>query len=160
MSNIYAPLTQEATQTPAATPNKTKKRIVSTIVTILIVYVALALLDALGLFVMGTYKFEVDSELLSTESEIVLEFGGKWSGEDVEPGSTYKLEGDHIILIEDGDEMVGSISNGVIKVDVFGLSFGFCKDGKTEDDFGEFSLIDTLRDILSPLSKVFSDIIY
>lgn len=148
--------TIDATRTPAATPKK-KKSVGTVILVIALIYVGLAILDALGLFVMGSYY---EDGKKSDDDVVELKFAGGMGGEDGEEGMTYVLEGDEIIFMVEGEEYVsGKISNGVLRIDILGFHSYYCKDGKTEDDFDEFSVVDTLRTLLSPVSKLVSKLI-
>ena len=142
--------------------NTKKKSGWKIILIIVALYIGLSVLDALGLFVMGTYEeYDEDGEIVADSSPVIMEFNGKLGGKDGEAGMSYRIDGeDFTVYWGEAKLMDGEINNGVIKVSFFGSATYYCKEGKTPDDFNEKGIIDYFRMILSPVSKLISDILY
>ncbi len=131
------------------------------IIAILVIYLGLATLDALGVFVIGTYNEYKDGELVDGGAPIIVEFYGKLGGKDGEYGMSYRVNGEDInIYWGDSKLMNGEVVNGVMRLSLMGETNYYCKDGKEPNDFNEKGFMDYFRTILSPASKLISNIIY
>lgn len=130
------------------------------ILVLLVIYIGLAVLDALGVFVMGTYDQYIGDER-DTDSPVIVEFNGELGGDDGELGMSYKVHGENITIYW-GDEQFasGKIVNGVMKLSVLGGSTYYCKEGKKPGDFNNKGFFDYLRMILSPVSKMVSNLLH
>lgn len=128
---------------------------------LLVLYVVLAALDAMGLFVMGNY-YSYENGELDMESFTTISFYGKTSDDEADGEITYILKGNEISFYMDEIKIVeAEISNGVMKMTGwFGGEDYACKEGKTPEDMDEKGVIDYLRMILNPLSEIFSKLLY
>ncbi len=142
--------------------NTTKKKSGwKTIIILLILYIGLSTLDALGVFVMGAYNKYENGELDTDSSPVIMEFYGELGGEDGEAGMSYRVHGEDVTIYWGNAELMnGKVVNGVMKVSFMGSDEYYCKDGKTPDDFNEKGIMDYFRMILSPASKLISNILY
>ncbi len=142
------------------TPRKKKKGWII-VIALLVLYIGLSALDALGVFVMGTYNDFEDGEPNPDSSPVIVKFYGELGGEDGEWGMSYKVHGEDMTIYWGNAELMsGKVVNGVMKVSFMGEDDYYCKDGKEPDDFNEKGFMDYFRTILSPASKLISNIIY
>ena len=159
-SHSQAATSNNTYQSSNKSPSK-KKSGWKTIIILLILYIGLSTLDALGVFVMGTYNEYENGELDTDSSPVIMEFYGELGGEDGEAGMSYRVHGEDVTIYWGNAELMnGKVINGVMKVSFMGSDEYYCKDGKTPDDFNEKGIMDYFRMILSPASKLISNILY
>ena len=139
-----------------------KNKWLRTLIILLVIYIGLGTLDAMGVFVMGTYYEYEDGELNTESSGPELKFYGELGGEDGEMGMSYQIHGENFdVYWGDANVMNGEIVNGVMKVTSFmGKDTYYCKEGKTPEDFEKKGFVDYFRLALSPVAKIMGNIIY
>ena len=131
-------------------------KLIGFIVFLAIVYIVLAVLDFLGVFVMGTYKTK---EVLGVSIKIELGFNGETQDED----TTWRAYGNKIYFYQDGKEVAkGTIQNGVITYQLLGVEgadVNYFKDGDTDRKADKKGFVDYLRYILQPATKLIGKIV-
>lgn len=75
---------------------------------------------------------------------------------------SYKVYGNEIhFYINDEEAMSGVYQNGVIKITKalgFPVELYYCSTDKTKDDFKEKSIIDYVKLVVNPVSKLFKNL--
>lgn len=134
---------------PAKPPKKSKKKLVILLVVLGVLLAAILGIGAWLLFggsgsdddVLGRYDIiscrdEDGAELETNDEWILLAKGGKATlsldGESF--SAKWKLDDDDLTITQDGDEYTGSLRNGILTLDLDGVTYTFGKDGARPSD--------------------------